>query len=502
MRWSIRSGQQLNPIPAGWRWLKCRVQRFITRFKSCPESTDYLIWRQQFFLKRLRLGLRLGVFWSLIVAITGTHSVLADIDELRADFLKFFGDASIADSLQRATIVYNSVALTLLILCLIGWRTAWGKRHPALLFLVFACSLNEFLGQIITTFFQIPLTPDTLIFLAIAIFIPVRWRLHLISQALPIVYYAMVYPVIGLTTLGTTDTFKLYTGGTIIEIAWVSSVSILAVYLYERLKRSEFEAHRQLKVFLHSVSHDLQTPVVGTSIVLKSLLGQPVDGCDDEIRVKRSVIERLLQGSDRQLTLITSLIEAHTTEVQGGVILHCEPVQLQPLIGTVLAELQLSLAKGRVQLVSYITSQTPSVNADKSQLWRVFNNLIGNALKHNPHGIRVTLNAIVLQPRQRTAWVEEWMTGERIEINLTHQCSDVSMLLCFIQDNGIGIAPEQHHRLFELYTRGNRARYMPGLGLGLYLCQQIIAAHGGEIGVSSRLGQGTTFWFTLPLYPA
>ncbi|NJO74459.1 MAG: HAMP domain-containing histidine kinase [Leptolyngbyaceae cyanobacterium RM1_406_9] len=500
MRWSIEASQQLRAISAGWGWLKSRAKMFLIRFKSHPESTDYLIWRQQFFLKRLRLGLRLGTFWSLIGAITGIYYALVDIEELRANFLKFFGDASIADALRDAVIIYNLVVLALLVLCLIGWRTAWGKRHPALLFLVFTCSLNEFLGQVVTTFFHIPLTPDTLIFLAIAILIPVRWRLHLIAQALPIVYYAIVYPIIGLTTLGTTDTFKLYTANTIVEIAWVCSVSILAVYLYEQLKRSEFEAHRQLQVFLYSVSHDLQTPVVGTSIVLKSLLSQPVDGCNDEIRVKRSVIERLLQGSDRQLTLINSLIESHTTEVQG-IVIYREPIQLKPLVDSVLIDLQHSLAKKRVQLTNHITSELPLVNADANQLWRVFSNLIGNALKHNPHGIELTLDATVLEPRQGGEGVKRWRGGRVRKIKPTHQCSNIPMLLCIVQDNGTGIAPEQCQRLFKLYTRGNRARYMPGLGLGLYLCQQIIVAHSGEIGVDSHLGKGSTFWFTLPLYP-
>ncbi|KYC38829.1 hypothetical protein WA1_35095 [Scytonema hofmannii PCC 7110] len=75
------------------------------------------------------------------------------------------------------------------------------------------------------------------------------------------------------------------------------------------------------------------------------------------------------------------------------------------------------------------------------------------------------------------------------------------MLLCMVRDSGIGIAPEQCQHLFELYARGTKARYTPGLGLGLYLCKQIVEAHGGKISLVSCVGEGSTFWFTLPLDP-
>lgn len=494
MRWFIRSGQQLNPIPSGWRWLKCRLQRFITRFKSCPDSSNYLAWRQQFFLKRLRLGLRLGTFWSLIGAITGIYYVLVDIEELRANFLKLFGDASIADAFRDATIIYNLVVLSLLVLCLIGWRTPWGKRYPAVLFLVFACSLNEFLGQVITTFFHIPITPDTLIFLAIAILIPVRWRLHLIAQALPISYYVIVYPVIGLTTLGTTNIYQLYSSGNLFEIAWVCSVSVLAVYLYEQLKRSEVAAHRQVQVVLHSVSHDLKTPVVGAAVVFKSLLSQP----GDRIQVKRSVIERLLQGSDRQIALIEALLESHITETQG-IILHCESIALKTLVDSALFDLQHYLVKKQIQLSNRISDELPLVAVDANQIWRVFSNLVRNVLQHNPPGVNLILDAIVLEPGHQSRSIEKWASTSLKQIQKIQYSLSCSMLLCIVQDDGIGIAPEQCQQMFELYTRGVRSRYMPGLGLGLYLCQKIINAHGGEIGVISDLGKGSTFWFTLPL---
>ncbi len=73
-----------------------------------------------------------------------------------------------------------------------------------------------------------------------------------------------------------------------------------------------------------------------------------------------------------------------------------------------------------------------------------------------------------------------------------------SWITCTVTDNGRGIPPEQAAELFELYKRGKNAHRTQGLGIGLYLCRQIIQAHGGEIGVASHT-DGTRFWFTLPV---
>ena len=234
--------------------------------------------------------------------------------------------------------------------------------------------------------------------------------------------------------------------------------------------------------------------------MLKNLLSNATSGLDDDLIIKRSIIERLLQGSDRQLALIRSLLDAHKTEIQG-IILQCEPIPLKLLVDSVLSDLSHSLSKKRVHLVNYITDDLPLIEADTNQLWRVFSNLIGNVIKHNPHGIQLTLDANVVESGQVYG---EGDVGQNNVIASAKQFvqPQAPMLLCVVQDNGIGIAPEQCPRLFELYVRGSQARYMPGLGLGLYLCKQIIKAHGGEIGIISRLGDGSTFWFTLPLHPA
>ena len=114
--------------------------------------------------------------------------------------------------------------------------------------------------------------------------------------------------------------------------------------------------------------------------------------------------------------------------------------------------------------------------------------------KRQPHGINVTLTAEVIENR---LWPTDLPRRQVAQARPSQQ----HWVCCYVTDNGIGIPPTQRARLFELYARGSRARYMPGLGLGLYLCQQIITAHGGEIGITDS-ETGTKFWFLLPLATA
>ncbi|MEH1966299.1 PAS domain-containing sensor histidine kinase [Nostoc sp.] len=226
------------------------------------------------------------------------------------------------------------------------------------------------------------------------------------------------------------------------------------------------QTEEELRVFFHAVSHDLRNPVLGSLMVLKNLLSRP----EENISISRSILERMIQSSDRQLNLINSLMEAHVSEVQG-VVLQRQPVQLLTVVEAAIADLEPLLEQNQAKLTNLVSADLPLVNADPTQIWRVFSNLIVNALKHNPPGLVLTINATRKDDK----------------------------IYCTVSDNGVGISQQQSDRLFDLYFRGASIGNSVGLGLGLYLCKQIIHAHGGEIGVNSALDTGATFWFTLPI---
>jgi hypothetical protein len=200
MRRSLGLGQRLQFIELAWNWLSRYAQYCLVRFKSSSASTDYLTWRHQFLQKRLCLGLLLALFWHSLVSANGLHSVLFEFDKLRVFALSAYGDASIANQWRSASIVYYVFANVLLLACLIGQKTTWGRRYPEVFFLLFTCSLSNLI-HIIFTFFNLPETPNPLLFLIIAVIIPVHWRLHLVYQIISITYYAIVYPITGVATL-------------------------------------------------------------------------------------------------------------------------------------------------------------------------------------------------------------------------------------------------------------------------------------------------------------
>lgn len=232
-------------------------------------------------------------------------------------------------------------------------------------------------------------------------------------------------------------------------------------------KMQQIQAVTQLKDdFLYAVAHDLRTPIVGMQMVLKNLQNKATEVAT----LSRSTLERMIQSGDRQLTMINSLLEAHFSEIQG-VTLQCEVMHLGQLLEALTSDLEPILLANRASLNQFIPPNLPAVIADATQIRRVFENLLTNALKHNPPGLGLTIK-VVLEP----GWI-----------------------FCHIQDDGVGMTQAECDSIFDRYAQGKRHRRSTGIGLGLFLCRQIITAHGGQIGVTSAPNAGADFWFTLPL---
>jgi len=220
-----------------------------------------------------------------------------------------------------------------------------------------------------------------------------------------------------------------------------------------------------LEIYLHAVSHDLRNPVIGMSMILNNLIK---NSQGETKEVSRKILQQMANSCDRQLTLIDSLVETRQNDL-WGVSLELKPLSLYEIGQQIGQEWELRLKENQATLINNFSPDLPLVNADAHHLWRVFENLLANAIKHNPQGIIITFSA-------------------RLEGNY---------LRCSIADNGVGISETQRKQLFDRYQRGNNNNQI-SLGLGLYLCRQIIHAHGGEIGIMNNDEKGSQFWFTLP----
>jgi two-component system, sensor histidine kinase and response regulator len=231
----------------------------------------------------------------------------------------------------------------------------------------------------------------------------------------------------------------------------------------------ELEAISQQKEeFLHAISHDLRTPIVGSLLMMRRWSKQP----GNPIQVDRPILEQMLRSNEKQLALIDLLLETHATEVRG-ISMNYSELSIAQLLQEVLATLQPQIQEQSSTIQLEGQDNAPMLWADAHHLHRVFENLITNALKHNPPGLTITIT--------------------------THVTSD-HFVQCTVTDTGVGLSSEECETLFQAYAQGNRSNRSPGVGLGLYLCQQIILAHDGEIGAESReVGQGGCVWFRIPM---
>jgi light-regulated signal transduction histidine kinase (bacteriophytochrome) len=223
-------------------------------------------------------------------------------------------------------------------------------------------------------------------------------------------------------------------------------------------------ANNDLEQFAYAASHDLQEPL--RLIVLYTQLLErrhrailPADA--------QQLLETITDAARRINELVRDLLSYTNTASLDAVA--------PPLtdLNTVLADVRKTLRERIDSTNAVVTSDLlPNVRAHRTHIFQILQNLVSNSIKYRK-------------------------PGQTPSIHVTSAGRVDGMVELLVQDDGIGIAPEYHERVFGIFKRLH-ARSVPGTGIGLAICKKIVEHYGGSIAVESRAGEGSTFRVTLP----
>ncbi|MEO1590494.1 MAG: ATP-binding protein [Cyanobacteria bacterium J06632_22] len=427
-----------------------------------PESQQ---WRDGLIRQRFWVGIGLALLYISIAGITTYYEYFVNPERLlwALDLLQVPDALS---TLRQDFILHKIlVALSLLTLVVL-WRSPFIRKRPAIMLLLLPWALTFIPEIVLGAVLGVPHQPSSIMFLAQAIIIPVYWRIHLLAQLVPIAFYFGAYPLLGLTHFGEQP---IHSFGYAVELILICIICELGVHLFETTKQSEVEANLRLQCCVHSITHDLRTPVMGSLLLLRSLQNNTLD--QQPIQIAPQEMTALMNGGERLLSLMDTLMVPDNGPA-SVLILRRQSVDITEIFNTVLDDFREVLAQRNIQIDNRIPANTPKVYVDPCQIGRVLSNLIDNAVRYNPPQTQITLQA---KP-----------------VTVNHY----AMLKVMLVDNGQGLVLGRQNRIFEPYVRGTQSQYQPGRGLGLYICKQVIQAHEGQIGIEPA--HGTAVWFTLP----
>lgn len=247
---------------------------------------------------------------------------------------------------------------------------------------------------------------------------------------------------------------------------------LLTVVMRDITDRLRLEREREAAISMRDevmgvVAHDLRNPL-GTILMLASVLQQRAG--DESSRRSAQTLERAAKRMNR---LIQDLLDVSRIEA-GHLTIESSRVSVRQLVLECVDTQRAQLSSTSLTIDAELPSELPDVCADPHRLLEILENLIGNACKFTPNGGRIEVGARRLE-REVLFWVA---------------------------DQGIGIAPEHIPHVFDRFWQVHEGQRR-GAGLGLAIVKGLIEAQGGQIWLESTLGQGTTFFFTLPaLSPA
>jgi len=231
------------------------------------------------------------------------------------------------------------------------------------------------------------------------------------------------------------------------------------------------DASRAKTEFLATMSHEIRTPLNGILPILEMLRDTRLDG-------EQQKLVRTAQSSSRHLLRIINDILDFAKVESGKLQLETIEIDVRDLVASVTELMSGSARNHNLKLSANVADNVPQVvRGDPVRLRQILINLVSNAVKFTEEG------------------------GIRVEVSRGRGSEKEVELLFAVADTGVGMAPETADRLFQSFTQADASttRKHGGTGLGLVICKRLVELMGGRIGVRSTVGQGSTFWFLVPL---
>ena len=241
----------------------------------------------------------------------------------------------------------------------------------------------------------------------------------------------------------------------------LSQAELLASEIKQRQELAR--SNSELEQFAYVTSHDLQAPLQTISNYAQLLEHRYRDRLDEKAD---KYIDYIVSAVDRMRKQIEDLLEYSRVDRQQNTFCATD---FSSIIQQAIANLAAKIEANQAEI--FIASELPSLVIDRSQFITLFQNLIGNSLKYR--------------------------SEQTPSITIKAELQD-NFYLFSIEDNGIGIEPKFHQRIFQIFQRLHTQEEYPGTGIGLAICQKIVQRHGGKIWLKSAENDSTTFFFTVP----
>ena len=238
-----------------------------------------------------------------------------------------------------------------------------------------------------------------------------------------------------------------------------------SMLLFQDLTKTH-QLERVRRDFISNISHELRTPMASLKAISETLL----DGALDDPMLSRKFVLRMDTEVDNLTMMVNELLELSRIEA-GRMNMEFQRIQPCNLISKAVERMSLQAERAGLSLSQDCPGNLPQIFADQDRLAQVLINLIHNAIKFTASGGSIDLSA----------WVHD---------------QDV---IFRVRDTGVGISPKDQKRIFERFYKADRSRTGGGTGLGLSICRHMVEAHSGEIWVESVEGEGSSFFFRIPI---